>query len=328
MRIVEDQLGHRVSDYLSPVDSTIRVEQTVREAVASLRHRQMCQTVIYFYVVDGEGRLMGVVSTRALLLADPETKIETLMTPPIVIREDATLESAMAMFAERKLLALPVVDEAGRLKGALDVQLYADEAQDVVEMERRSDMFQLIGVRLDGFRQRSPWMSYRLRMPWLACNVIGGLACAGIAAIFERVLEQVVVLAMFIPLVLTVCEAIAMQTMTMSLQFLHRPGVPWGPLGSRMKVEWLTSLLMGLTCAAVVGVLSLGWGGGGSAAGVIGMSIAVAMVAAAGFGLMGPVMLHAMRLDPKLAAGPVVLMTTDVFATTIYLGLATWWLVK
>ncbi len=328
MHVSEHELNQPVTRYLTPVETTIRSDQTLGEALASLRRRELKQNVVYFYVLDAEERLVGVVPTRKLLLADPSVRVEAVMTPPIAMPSDATLELAMEEFAMHRLLALPVVDERGRLLGAIDVRLYAEEAQDLAALEHHSDVFQLIGVRLDALRQRSPWGAYRVRMPWLACNMAGGLACAVIAAIFEDVLEQVVVLAMFIPLVLTLCESISMQSMTLSLQYLHGPGVPWKRINRRAKVEWPTAALMAVTSGLIIGVLSLLWGGGSPPAMVIGVSIGVTMIAAATFGLLLPVSLHALKLDPKFASGPVVLMVTDVFTTAVYLGLATMWLVQ
>jgi magnesium transporter len=327
MQVSEKELQQPVTKYLTPVETTIRADQTLGEALVSLRRREFKQNILYFYVVDAEERFVGVVPTRKLLLGDPSVRIDALMAPPISLPGDATLELALEEFAMHRLLALPVVDERGRLIGTIDVRLYAEGAQDLAEVEHQSDVFQLIGVRLDASRQRSPWTGYRLRMPWLACNMVGGLLCAVIAAFFEEVLDQVVVLAMFIPLVLTLSESISMQSMTLSLQYLHGPGVPWTAVGRRAKIEWPTAGLMALTSGLVIGVTSLLWGGGASPAGVIGLSIGLTMVAAATFGLLLPVSLHALKLDPKVASGPVVLMMTDVVTTAVYLGLATAWLV-
>ena len=327
MNVPEAELHQPVSRYLTVVQTTLRHDLTVAEALASLRSRNIEHSIVYFYVLDHEDRLLGVVPTRKLLLAEPATRVDSLMaSPAISIPADANLELALELFAMHRLLALPVVDDQGRLQGAIDVQLYAEEAADLAEHNRRADVFQLIGMRLDTVRQRSPIGAYRLRMPWLMCNMVGGTLCAVIAAIFEDVLAAVVVLAMFIPLVLTLAESIAMQSMTLVLQFLHGPGVHWRRVGRRARVDLLTAVLMAITSGVIIALVSLLWGGGAGAAAVLGVSISLSMCAAATFGLLIPVLLHALKLDPKLAGGPVVLTLADVVTTIVYLGLGTWWL--
>lgn len=325
MRIAKDQLTEPVGRYVTPVQSVIGHELTVAEALVEIRRLQIQHTIVYFYVVDEEQRLVGVVPTRRLLMANPETPIRSIMIDRVIsVTTDMRLEFALELFAMHRLLALPAVDAEGKLVGVIDVQLYAEEAADLAEIS--GDLFQVIGLHLEQARKRSAFAAYRLRMPWLACNMIGGLGCAMIALAFEATLEAVVVLAMFIPLVLTLAESISMQSMALSLPFLHLGRVPMREVWRRAGQEWPTALLLGLTSGLAVGVIALLWGAGWGPPAVIGVTIVITMVVAATCGLGIPLLLHAARLDPKVAAGPVVLMTTDVVATVLYLSLATWWL--
>lgn len=321
----EAELDRPVRDFISPATTALRTDWTVAQALAELRKRQIDQPIVYFYAIDDQQRLRGVVPTRRLLLSDHAQRIEEAMDKAISIPDGITLGEAMEFFAMHRLLALPVVDSQNRLLGVVDVRLYAEEAMDLAEQRRQSDIFQFIGLSLSEARQRRAGVHFRLRMPWLMCNLASGLVCAVIAAAYRPVLEQVLMLAMFIPLVLTLSEAVSMQSMTMTLPLLHAgPHLP--PVRARAAVEGRTALLLGLWCGLLVAGVALLWRQGYAPALAIGASILIAMAAAAMIGMGMPILLHALRLDPKVAAGPVVLTLADVVTTAIYLTIATWWL--
>ena len=323
-RASNEDLARPVCDWLQPVDTTLAGDQTVVEALASLRSREIGHHITYFYVVDGEDRLQGVVPTRRLLLADPEQRIEQIMQCPVVsVYEDETLAEAMDLFARHRYLALPVVDRAQKLVGNIDVQLYADEAFDIAETERHADLFQLIGVWVERHRQGSPVTAYRLRMPWLLCNIAGGIACAGIATMFGGVIEQVLVIAAFIPLMLSLSEGISIQSLTLTIEQLHAGPLRWNKLRGLALRELATAGLIGLTSGLAVAAASLLWGFDPLPPLSIGASVSVAMCVSALLGIVMPTLLHISHLDPRIAAGPVVLMCADTTSLTLYLGLAT-----
>lgn len=313
-----------VAEHVTKVDTIIRADMTIAEAIAELRRRKIDHHVTYFYVVDENEKLIGVMSSRNLLLSDSTTKIRDEMDSRVLsLDATMTLEDALEYFAMYRLLAFPVVDKEGKLLGNIDVQLYADEVYDLAQSQRMADLYQLIGVSVARARRPSAISGFRSRMPWLLCNMAGGMACAVIAGLFSLTLETVIVLALFIPLVLTLSESISMQSMTLSLPFLHRHEVSWRAVGGRLNVEWQTAALLGGASAVLVGAVSLFWGGGMKTAATIAISIVAAMIMSAAVGLLIPVALHAFKLDPKIAAGPVVLTFADVLTTTTYLGLAT-----
>ena len=322
-------LKKKVGDFLSPIETTILMNQTIEEALANLRKHKLTKKIFYFYVVDTEKRLKGVVSTRSLLLNPPEKKIQDIFEDHVIsISADHTLREALQLLTNHRLLAIPVVDYDERLLGIVDVQLYMEEVVDVAKAKRSStDLFQVMGLTLEEGRGLSTWQIYRSRMPWIFCNMIGGFACAIISRIFELVLVRVIILAMFIPLVLTLSESISMQSMTYSLQLLNRPKVSVRRIFYRIFSEWKMVFLLAITCGSIVGGVSLAWGEGWHPAFAIGSGILISVTISGTIGAAIPLLLHAKRLDPKVAAGPVVLMFADVITTAIYLGLSTWWLV-
>ena len=167
-------------------------------------------------------QLVGVVPVRRLLTAQPEQLVREVMLDHVVAIPDwATVLIASEYFATRRLLAFPVVNGRGELLGVVDVSLFTDEVIDLAK-QTYDDIFQLIGIH--GTAQRSTWMAFRDRFPWLLCNIAGGLIAAFIASRYEHLLRQVVVLALFIPIVLALAESVSMQALTLTMQNL-----PEGP---------------------------------------------------------------------------------------------------
>jgi len=325
--LTEQELARPITELMRDVETALVDTMTVGEAMVSLHDRPIEHKIFYLYVVDDAGRLVGVLPLRTLLMGDAEQKIGELMMKPVLsLRSDATLQIAIETFAIHRLLALPVVDAEQRLVGLVDIRLYSDELYMMAEHDREVDLFQIIGVSVASAREGGAWRGFAMRMPWLACNLVGGVACAMIAAFFDLVLSQVLLLAMFIPLVLTLAESISIQALTLSLQHLHGSGGSWKRVRAHLLGEWQTAAMLGLANGVLVGIAALLWRYGIHPPLVIALSISLSMVIAATLGTLAPSALRYLKLDPKIAAGPIVLMLTDVATLSLYLSLATWWL--
>jgi magnesium transporter len=323
----ETDLYKKVADFIDPLGVCLHANSTVEGTLIELRKTEIADKISYLYVVDDEHKLVGIVPTRRLLFCKPEQKIQDIMDFSVIrIKNDQTLKDAMEIFANHNLLALPVVDKDNKLLGTIDVQMYMEESFDVADAQHRRDIFQLIGITIEEKKKFSLWKQYRLRMPWLFCNIFAGIICAIISRINEAVLAKFLLLAMFIPLVLTLSESTSMQSMTQSLQFLRRPRFSWKIALSMAFKEWQVMLLIALSCGFLVGGVSLFWGDGLIASLTISIGILIGVTTSISFGIMMPIVLHTTRLDPKVASGPVVLMFADVITTLIYLSIASWWL--
>ncbi len=323
MRKKKSKLDRSAKDCMIPVHTILKASDTIEEGLANLRKEGVDDHIIYFYVIDEENRLLGVVDTRQLLLSDPKTKVkEVARTSLITLSEDQTLADALEIFDHHKLLALPVVDAKGVLKGAIDVEQYMEESYDLANARHRRDVFQMLGLTLE--EKVSVFRGYKMRMPWLFCNMFSGIICAIISRINEQVISQFLVLAMFIPLVLTLSESVSMQTMTQSLQILKKPKITLRYALSRTFREGKIVALISITSALLVGMISLFWGDGSVASLTIGVGIFVSVIISACFGMLLPMFLHTFALDPKVASGPVVLMFADTVTTLFYLTLASW----
>jgi magnesium transporter len=318
-----DHLDRPIAQHVRRDAVSLRSDHTVAEAFSSLRGRELGERVVYFYVVDDSERLVGVVPTRRLLMSPLEARLEDLMLRQVIsVPASASLLLACELLVMHRLLALPVVDELGRLVGQVDVQLFTDQMFDVSERHSAEDTFQLIGVRLAQLRRLSPWSGFRQRFPWLLCNVAGGTLCALVAGLYEPFLGSVIVLALFIPVVLAVAESVSMQSMTLTLQALHaqRPG--WRFLWRSLVSELLTATLLGCGTGALVGLVAWAWKGTGAVAAAIAATLLLAVVTACLLGVLLPVAVRAFRGDPRIAAGPIVLACADVATLMLYFNIA------
>jgi magnesium transporter len=324
----KSQLTTLVQDVTKPVKTIVHDNETIEESLKKLRQKEIDHKIVYFYVVDSEDKLVGMVSTRKLLLSNPSLLINEIMDRSVIsLKEGQTLQDAMEIFASRSLLALPVLDADNHIIGIIDVEMYLEENFDIADAKHRTDIFQMIGITLEDEKKASLWRSYRLRMPWLFCNIIGGILCAIISEMHEVVLSKIIMLAMFIPLVLALSESVSMQSMAHCLQLLRSPINKKKVLFFKAFKDWKTVIVMSLTCGLLVGGVSLLWKDGIMPSITIGLGIFISVIISAGFGIIFPILLHKARLDPKVASGPVVLMFADVLTTTLYLSLASWWLI-
>lgn len=303
------------------VQTAVNVNQTIGEALDELRRRAIDNPVVYVYAVDDDDRLVGQVPTRALLFSSPHERVADVMrTELTTIPIDMSLDEALDIFRKRRLLAIPVVDREGRLVGAIDVEQYAREQLERAERDRVRQVFQTLGLDLGHVESLTAWESFRMRMPWLLCNIGGGVLCAVIAWLFEDLLKEVVLLAFFLPLVLTLGESVAMQALTLTVG----TGPDKRTLASALRglrAEAGTALVLGICSGAIVAAISMLWGGGLPAAGMMLAAVAGSMIFAAVAGGAIPLLLHSMRLDPSVAAGPVALVLADTATTGIYFTL-------
>jgi magnesium transporter len=320
------KLESPISEHLRTDCARLKLGDTIGATLNALRRAPSpSERIVYFYVVDAEERLKGVVPTRQLLLSPPEKRVDEVMVARVVsVRATATVRETCELFALHRFLALPVVDGEGRLQGVVDVELYTDELDELTDAQKRADLFQSIGVYAGGADDTSAARAFGKRFPWLLCNLGGGLVCAVLAGLFKAELAQAVALSMFIPVVLNLAESVSSQSVSLTLHRLHGRTASWSFVKGALARETGTGALLGSACGAIVGATALLWLGQAPVAGALLGGIAAGVVISALLGLTMPVALRLVRLDPKVAAGPIALAGADVTTLFVYLGLARW----
>ena len=323
-RFEEPVLNHIQSDF-----ELLRQEWTVHETIEHLRNLNVGEKIVYFYVVGENNRLVGVVPTRKLLLSAADQKLVDIMSRRVVaMPKTATVFDACEFFVLHKFFALPVVDENREVLGVVDISLVTEEVLEGTEQQETEDVFEVLGFHLAQTRNASPVKAARFRFPWLIVTILSGTSCAVVSGLFENTLKEMIVLAFFMPLVLGLGESVSMQSMALAFQALriNRPTVLW--YIQALRRESGTALLLGLVCSFIVTLIVWAWHREPCQALAIGASILFSLLNACMLGLSIPSLLHAYKLDPKIAAGPITLALSDIGTLLFYLGTASFFLCR
>ena len=303
----------------------------MQDALDKIRREGVGERVIYFYAVDDERRLAGVLPTRRLLTAQLDARLEEIMIRRVVaLPSSASVLDACEFFVLYKFLAFPVVDAEKRVLGVVDMSLFQQEVLEAGDQATESEsnravpdaFFEALGFRLSEIRGASPLRVFRYRFPWLLATVGSGTICALLAGAFEATLAHSVIIAFFLTMVLGLNESVSMQSMSVTIQALRTTSLTKRWFVDTFRREAATAALLGFGCGVLVAAIVWLWRGDKLAAFAIGSSIWLSLITACLFGLSVPSLLHSLKLDPKIAAGPVTLAFTDFFALTFYFGIA------
>lgn len=304
---------------MTPDFFALEEDVTVSEAIAALQKRsEDFEMSFYVYVVDGRNHLLGVVNMRQLLLNSPSTPLRKFMSADVIRVTTATDQEEVArLVANYNLIALPVVDAENRLVGIVTV----DDIIDVIKEEATEDIYALAGVEADDRATGSSWQSVRSRLPWLLLSLGTAMLAAAVVNAFRNVIDEAVVLAVLMPVILAMGGNAATQSMTVVVRSIGLDNLGWN-VGVRVIVkETIVALLNG----SVVGVLA------GVGAGLwfrsfgVGVLIAVVLllntVVGGLVGTIVPITLKRMRIDPAIASSIFVITVTVIVGLVLYLWL-------
>lgn len=297
---------------------------TIGEALDVILEKGVGEKIIYFYVVDEDRRLLGVIPTRRLLTTPRDKRLVDVMIPRVITLPDtATVYDACEYFVLHRLLAFPIVDDRKRILGIVDVSLFTDE---ILEMEGsredRDTLFETIGFRISEVQAASPFRVFRHRFPWLLATIASGSIAALIAGRFETTLTETILLAFFLTLILGLGESVGTQSMTITLRMLSSREPTFGWYFDKLRREIVSAALLGAGASVLVMLVAILWKGPSPAVLSIGLSILLVILNAAIIGLSVPSVVHALRRDPHIAAGPITLAVVDVATLAVYFGMA------
>lgn len=323
----EDEAG----GLMSPRYARLRPEMTADEAILYLRRQafRRRETIYYTYVLDAEQRLLGVVSFRELISAPPQQRVSEIMhTDVVTVLEEMDQEQVAQLFAEHDLLAIPVIDERGRIVGVVTV----DDIVDVFQEEATEDIHKIGGTEaLD-----APYLDVgfaemiRKRGGWLVVLFLGQMLTTTAMAFFEDAIAAALVLALFIPLIISSGGNSGSQASTLVIRAIALGEV-------RLRDWWLVvrrEFAVGLALGSLLGVIGLVrvvvWQAVGGVYGehywLLGITIALSLVGVVLFGtIVGstlPFVLRRLGLDPASASAPLVATLVDVTGLVLYFTVA------
>jgi magnesium transporter len=300
---------------------TIRADVSVDVVLRYLRIRaELPQTTDALYVIDGDNKLIGHLSLISLLTAQPEVQISEIMEDADEAISVGTEASDIAsLFERRNWVSAPVVDEHEQLVGRITI----DDVVDVIREDAEHSMMTMAGMDEDEDTFAPVFKSARKRSVWLGANVLAALAAASVSNMFEATLSQMASIAILMTIVPSMGGVAGNQTVALVIR-----GLALGHIGDSNKRELLfkeaaVGLLNGVLWAIIIGSIVVVWKGNIMLGAIISAAMLTNLLVAGIAGVMIPVFLKKMKIDPALAGGMALTTVTDVIGLSAFLGLAT-----
>lgn len=333
-KILSEVSGYRVTEILrllsypedsagsimSPEISLLSKDLSVEEAIQKLRKRkEECENLNYVYVVDDVGRLEGVLYMRDLIFSSPKANIRKIMNDEVMtVRVDEDKEAAARLLDKYHYLALPVVDSFNRLLGVITV----DSVIDVIQDAASEDLQIMVGAGADETVYTPVASSFKKRLPWLWFNLGAAFVAASVIGLFEDVIAQITILAVFFPVVANQGGNAGAQALAVIIRGIAlgevEVGRSWKVLRREMMLGVLNGVVIGLTAFIVAYLIS-----GSMILGIaIGMAMFINLIVAGLMGAFIPLGLKRIGLDPAQSSAILLTTITDVVGFITYLGLA------
>ncbi len=295
-------------------------EETVARTLERVRALAEGRRLFYLYVVDDREHLLGIVSLWQLVSASPERKLRDVVSGEVAtVRVDTAEEEVARVFARYDLLMMPVVDDDGRLAGAIHV----DDVLDVVQEQATEDLYRLANLDVQEDLGTLPLRSVRLRLPWLLVNLATAFLAAWVVSRFQATIAKYVVLAVFMPIVAGMGGNAGTQTLTVIVRGIALGEMDLRRSGVVLLRQTAVGLMNGLATGSVLGLCALLWERNAVLAGVLAFAETINLTVAGFFGAAVPLVLNRLRLDPALGSSIFVTTATDVGGFLSFLGTAT-----
>ncbi|WAL62788.1 magnesium transporter [Thermocoleostomius sinensis A174] len=307
---------------MTPEYISLKENWTIAQALERIRRlANASETIYYLYVTDSARRLTGILSLRALVTAQPDQTIGDIMVREVVsVQTDTDQEEVARLIQRYDFLAVPVVDTEQRFVGIITV----DDVIDVLEEETTEDIYTLGGVQsgADSYFQTSLLTVARRRVVWLFVLLITNTVTSAVIRSQEDVLQQVVALAAFIPLLIGTGGNVGAQSSTVVIRGLNTDEIGRKTTLTIVGRETIAGLLLGLMLGIVVFVWAYVLQGNLVVAIAVGISLIAIAVLASVAGSALPFLFQFLGLDPALMSAPFITTAVDVLGVLIYLNTA------
>ncbi len=309
--------GIMVPDFIA-----LREDITAKDAIESLQKEHMdVEMPFYLYVVDDYGKLVGVSSLRQLVVVPPDTLLKNFMTTDVFsVKTDVDQEEVAKLVARYDILAVPVVDEYGKLVGIVTV----DDVIDIFREEATEDILKMAGVSGEEFIEtQSIVRSTRIRLPWLFASCVGGIIAFIIISRFEQSLSKFIYLAAFIPVIMGMGGNIGTQSSTIVVRGLATGRLNIRDIWSVVFKELAIGLILGIIYGVLIGVVAQIRYSTGALTISVCSALICSMSIAALIGSLVPMLFARVNVDPAVATGPFVTTAIDIISVFFYFSIAT-----
>lgn len=313
---------HTAGGRMTPQFVSISPNLTVAVAMRLIRAKAPhAETIYYVYVTDRQEQLLGVVSLRELVVADPQQLIGDVMRRQVIrVPANADQEEAARLLREHNLLAIPVVEGLGRLVGVVT----ADDVAEVLEEEATEDIERLGGSQpLDEpYLRASPIQLFRKRVGWLMVLFLAGTYTSAVLQVFSDTLTQVVALTFFVPLLIGTGGNVGSQIVTTVVRAMAVGDVGFPDLGRILRREVAIGLTLGVVMAVAMFVRSQTM----AVDPVVGLAVAAAAIVivvwSASVAAVLPLVIRRFGVDPAVVSAPFITTLVDGTGLFLYLSIA------
>lgn len=294
------------------------------EAINKIRELSPEAEMIYYvYIIDKREKLIGVISLRDLIMADPKAKISKFMEEDVVsVLDTEDQETAARIIADYDFLAIPVINRKGTLLGIITV----DDIIDVLEEEVTEDIHTMVGsseVYEDKLIKASPSTRAKARLPWLFVCMAGEVLSGLVIKFHSDILQTVMAMAFFIPVIMAMGGNVGAQSSTITVRGLATGQLRINELWYNIWTEAKVGSLIGIIVGIIIALVAFIWQDNYVLGLVIGLSLCLTMVTAATIGTLLPLIFTKIKVDPAISAGPFITTIVDVGSLLIYFSLGT-----
>ena len=312
----EDTAGRLMQREVTAIPEHFTVGQTIDWLRA--RAEDLPEQFYHMIMVDPAFHPTGYVTLGRLLSARRAVRLRDLREESFrTFKASDDVEDVAYGFNQYHLISAPVVSETGRLIGVVTI----DDAVRVLDRENEEDLLRLAGVGEESLNDRT-WTIARQRFPWLGVNLLTAILASMVIAQFEGVIAAITALAVLMPIVASMGGNAATQSMTVAVRALATRDLTRANAVRVLRREVVAGLLNGLAFAVIIGIIGLIWFGSPMLGVVIGVAMVINLIVAGFAGLVIPMALEKVGIDPALASGAFVTTVTDVVGFFAFLGLA------
>ncbi len=311
----EDTAGGLMAKELISVSENLNVTACLEEI---RRQAEEVDEIFFVYVTDDDNMLSGTLPLKQLLIADGKSKVKNICdTDVISVKTDTESEQVAQIMEKYDLVALPVVDSIGRLKGRITI----DDVVDVIKEEAEKDYQMISGISGDVEASDSVIQLTKARIPWLLIGLMGGIFGALIIGVFEKPLDMFPKIAFFIPLIAAMAGNVGIQSSSIIVQGLANNSLGLESTSQKLFKELSVALLNGIICSSLLFVFNLFYSDSYALTFTVSTALMAVIIFASLFGTFVPLALNRMKIDPALATGPFITTTNDVLGLLIYFGI-------
>ncbi len=318
LKMAEDTAGGLMTtDYVY-----IFSDETVSQAIEDVRQfGQKAETIYYLYVVDNKKHLQGVLSLRELISAPRDKKIHKIMHKKVIsVNVDQDQEDVAKIISRYALLAVPVVDNENRLLGIVTV----DDAMEVLEAENTEDIHKMAGITTeeDVILTSTIWGASKKRIFWLIVCLFGDMLSGKVIDGFSHVLESVVAVAFFIPVLMATGGNIGTQSLALAVRGIATEELNRKSIFQFIIGETLAGLQLGIICGTLISIISYIWQKNAQLSLAVGFSMCISLMLAALIGVLIPLIFNMFNIDPAVASGPFITTVVDITTLVVYFTFA------